>query len=437
MKNSFLLLFFLFLINCSSSSNLEIDVESLKKEGLTILKSKNTQDQSVEEISKIESIILYKNYININISDFIINEFKLFKYFNSSSNAQSLNSNNDAEFNKLNVYNKDLLYFNNFLILVDDEANLIFLDKDLKVFKKFQIHKKNKRHNYIFKFSLIGKNGILYVSDNMGSILAIDINAYKILWRNDFSVPFLSNLAISKNSIFVTNSNGKLFSFDLLTGKQNWSYETGTNTIKSDRSYKITILNNILVFTNDLGNLYAIDLNKRSILWNYITEYSGERTDLDVLQSSNLYIEDNFLYFSTTHGKLVKLDIIQGKQVWKNDFSSNLNLFTTKDHVIIINEEGYFSIFNKLTGTPLFKKNLAKLNSQKKIKNSTFKLNNLYASSEYIYVTTSNGYLIKIDSKNLQNIQYNKISDQIKSKIISINENFYFIGEKNYIYKIK
>ena len=436
MKNSFLL-FFLLLLNCSSPGNLEIDVENLKRDGSTFLKSKDSQYQNFNEVSKIESILLYKKYINISTSNFIINDFKLLKYFNSGSSLKLFNSNKEAEFFKNNIYNKSILYFNDFLIFVDDETNLIILSKDLKILKKIQIHKKNKRQNYIFKFSLIGNNNILYVSDNMGSILAVDISTNKILWRNDFSVPFLSNLAINKNSIFVTNSNGKLFSFDLLTGKQNWSYETGTNTIKSEQSYKITITNNILVFTNDLGSLYAIDLNKNSILWNYIIEHSGERSASDILESSDLYVEENFLYFSTTYGKLVKFDILEGKQIWKNDFSSNLNLLTTRDHVVIINQDGYFSILNKFTGTLLFKKNLAKFDSQKKKRNFGFKLNNLYAGLEHIYVTDSQGYLIKIDTKNLQNIQYIKISDQIKSKIISTNENLYFVGEKNYIYQIK
>jgi len=423
MKNVFILIFFFLLINCSNKKNLEFDIDDLKKDGKIILESKKANLEDDLLVNKIQKIKLYSTDLTENKKKFDL-KFSILK------------SENFSEYMKNNYFKKYILNHDNKIIFIDDESNLFIIDTNFKVLSKFQIYKKKEYKKFILKFSLLVKNNILYVSTNLGKILAFDINKNSILWSNDLNVPFLSNIVSYKDSIFSTNANGKLYSFDMLSGKQNWSYETGTASIKSTNAFKINLKDNILIFSNDLGNIYFINLDSRNVLASYQVPQSTEMTQNNLFEITNFVLEDINLYFASSYGKIIKINIVNGTEVWTNELISNLKLIVNPETIISINERGFINIFDKKSGAILFKKNLIKIISNDKLKVKNSKLNNIFIFLNYILVTTNDGYLISINSANLNDINVKKISNEVKSNVILYNNNLFFIGEKNFIYRV-
>ena len=119
---------------------------------------------------------------------------------------------------------KNILYYKNNLIFIDDYSNIVVVNSDFKIISKYKIYKNSFYENYLLRFSVNVSNDILYVADNMGGIIAYDIIKNSIIWRNNLTVPFLSNILIYNNAVYVLNSNGKLYSFNVINGAQNWSW---------------------------------------------------------------------------------------------------------------------------------------------------------------------------------------------------------------------
>jgi len=303
--------------------------------------------------------------------------------------------------------------------------------------KKYQIHPKSSFDKYPLKFSLVADSGILYIADNLGFILAYDLNNFSLLWKINLSVPFFSNLVIQNKDIFVTNSNGKLFSINKLTGKQNWSFETGTSSLKSHHAFKMAIYNDKLVFSNDLGALYCINLSNQSIAWSINVPESIKKTSGEFLKLSPLVLHNNFLYVVSNYGKFIKVNLNTGEIIWSVDAISYITPILNPSSAIILDENGYLFIIDINNGKVLFKNKLEKFLKLKEKNIKKINSNNMFLASNKIYITTNDGYFFSIDVKNLENIKYKKITDTINSNILVNENNVFFLDNIGTIYKIK
>lgn len=435
MKNRFFFLIFFLLISCNNpNQKFEINIEDLKSEGSVLITNQQLKNEN-NEIFKINSVKLSK-------FEDIKNWY--YPFYSSNNIVPHLNLdinfiiNKTAKFNyhKNNFFKKQVVSNKSKIFYVDDYSNLHIISKDsLELVKKIKLYEKKFSKNYALKFSIILVNEILYLSDNLGSIMAINIENYKILWKKSLIVPFVSNMVFYKNSLYVTNYNGKLYSFDSLTGKQNWSYETGTNTLKNYNSYKIALENNYLIFANDLKYIYCLDLDKQNVIWNFKIKDSSS-VNLENFKLSDLSIKNGLLYFSSNTGIFYKINIQSGQVLWSNNITTSNNFIINSNYIFAVDDEGYFIISNIISGDVLFKKNLRKYFELNKI-NTDVVFNNIFISFDKFYITANNGYFVSLNSKNLNDIKYVKVSNNIVSNIIHQNDSIVFIGENKFIYKIK
>ena len=433
-----LIFFILFLIiSCTPKVNLELDIENLKNEGVVILQNKNLEDVTDEirkisktDINPIKSIADW-GYPNFNSNNLIPN-------INLNINLSIQQDNNFFKNSTNNFYRKEIININNNIIFVDDRATLFILNENFKLVHKFQIHNLKKYKDYPLKFSLVSESDILFISDNLGSIFAYDLKNYKTLWRNELEVPFLSNLALYKNNIFVSNSNGKIYSFNTLSGKQNWSYETGTQTAKSYKAYRVSISNNKLLFSNDFGKITCIDLDKQTVLWSRILQLSTAYQDMNLLELADFVTENNNLYITSSFGRFLKLDLNNGNILWSNNIYSATTIpIINNNSVALITDNGFLNIFDKASGKILYKKNLLNFLHMKKNKNKKNSLNNIFLLSGKFYITTNNGYVFLVNSNDLQFIEYKKLSSSINSNIAISKNAIFFVGNKDAIFKIQ
>lgn len=437
MRTNLIFFLFIIIISCSPKVNLELDIENLKKDGISILQSKNLKfDRS--EVYKISQLATYPVIKNKNWTNPNFNSSTPIPNIELDINFSISKTNNFFKDVKNNFYRKEILSIDKNTIFVDDQSTLFVINEDFKLLNRFKIHNLDKNKGYPLKFSLAWKNNILFISDNLGSILAYDLNFFKIIWRNDLEVPFLSNLALSEKSIFVSNSNGKVYSFDILTGKQNWSFETGTQTAKSHKAYRMSVVNNKLLFSNDFGKITCIDLAKEVLLWSHTLQLATAYHDINLLELADFVVENNNLYITSSFGSFLKLDLNSGKILWSNDiFSTKTTPLINKNTAALVSNDGFLNVLDKTTGKLLYKKNLLKLLRIENIETKNIIPNNIFLLSDKLYITTNNGYFFWADSKNLEAVKYKKISNTISSNISISKQNIFFVGNDDTIFKIQ
>ena len=421
MKFKFLFLFlFLFFISCSSKNELLVDINSFKNQGKQIFFKDSIEDS--KEIFKISSINL-DNKINndsINSKDYSFDEYKLKKLISFG-------------YNKYNNYQKKILVLKNHLYFVDDNGFLNILSLSGKNKKKIQIYPKKQIKGYAVKFYIIENNNYVYIADSLGGMHAYDIINSKIKWKFNLGVPFLSNLVFYKNNIYISNVNGKIFSFSALDGNQNWSYETGSAYVKTENAFKISIKNDILIFSNNLKDLTCIDLQNKRLLWTKSLLPYKIISNQDFFEFSDIIINPKSLIIFTSDNNLFNLDLYTGDINWKKDLSFSKKIQDNNDYLLFVGLDGFFKILNKKNNTVIFSLNLKKYKNHKNEKNF-LEINNILTIGKNIFLTTTDGDLYKISTQNLKNVYYKKITKSISSNIIIYDKFLYFTGDYQYLY---
>jgi outer membrane protein assembly factor BamB len=435
MRTSLIVFICFFFLNCSKKIDLTIDIEQLKNNGVTVLekgKSLATLNDEKELISKInlKTPINFSNWKHPNFNSQNLRQHATFK-----GNFSTVRKKYNFKKAKDNTYQKNIIKVNNKIIYVDDFSNLYILDENLNLITKFKIYKKKLFRKYPLKFSIISSDNFVYLADNFGSVLAFDLVNLKLAWKTELGVPLLSNLVLYKKNLFTTNSNGKIFSVNSTNGKINWSYETGSAGASSYKAYKLAVANDKLLFSNDFADVYCIDLKKQNLLWRLTLERESNYSDVSFLELSNLVIEKNSLFLSSNFGLVLKVNIETGKIIWSNTSNSNILPIVTKNSIILANKNGVVSIFDKISGKLLFRKNLFDILKSNKIKLKKIEVNSLFLASNTIYVSTNRGFFFEINANNLKSITYLKTSRNVQSNLV-FSDSFIYLISKNKIYKI-
>ncbi len=112
-------------------------------------------------------------------------------------------------------------------------------------------------------------NGIVYIGTKEHSTFyAINMSTGKINWQMPAGDYINSSPAVAYGTVYVGAKNGKLYSFDAIYGKQNW---TAINIPGAEVASSPTIANGVVYVGSWNRNVYAINAYNGTILWSTST----------------------------------------------------------------------------------------------------------------------------------------------------------------------
>ena len=398
------IIFFL-ITSCSSKDENLVDLESFAKQGknISLIDQENLNDKEVLAINNLKNIkyTTYKNWPELNLnSNNNINPVKL--------KINKIIKNSNQNISKFVIY-KDQI------IAIDKKSNLYVFDLDLKKKKIKKIYSRKIYKSYNLIFSIIVKKNKVYISDNIGNIHCFDAKNLNLIWKKSFGVPFMSDIKINKNNLYIINSNSKIFSLNTDNGKINWSYETASKNIKDFKSYNIAIFNDKLLFTNDSSEIYCLDLNQNNILWSKILQNENFQNLPLIFKSSPITIDQNGVaYVSTNNGFTYSIEIKSGLVNWAVPVSSTNRLFVSGNYLLSV-EQSNLTILNRTSGKILFNK---KISINKK---NQLVLKSLFIGEKNIFLFDEKGYLVFFDLNDLKKYKVKKFLNKFSNFIILKN----------------
>ena len=196
------------------------------------------------------------------------------------------------------------------------------------------------------KQSLILNNGIVYFSNSIGDVTAVNISNGEIIWQTptQSNVSFgstyflkLSDIISDKNSIFFSNNNNQFFSIDLISGAINWKQDFNSEL-------RPALIGDYLVTISDNGLL--IIMNKKT---GQIIRINNLFKNIKKKRKKNFkpigfLIGKFYIYVSTNNGRILVVNFKEGKieKTLKLDNNKlqrpvyfNKSLYIAKDNSII------------------------------------------------------------------------------------------------------
>ena len=191
----------------------------------------------------------------------------------------------------------------------------------------------------------IDDNKILF-NNSVGDINAVDINTGNLIWitptanKLNLIQPYLlkiSDLVIHDRSVLFSSNNNEFFSLDINTGFINWQQKVNTYirpAIVNDLIFTVTLEGFLVIIDNPTGNMVRVT--------DVFDQFKLKKRN--AIKPVGFSISEKDIFLSTNHGKLLIIDILNGKtkSVLKIDkskisspFFSNNNLYLIKENSII------------------------------------------------------------------------------------------------------
>jgi len=258
----------------------------------------------------------------------------------------------------INLTNGELIWSKNSLSPFNSNIKIIndtFMSIDFdNVIRCFSIEDGNEIWNFKTensfiksqkKLSLVINGEIVYFINNLGDVTALEVNDGKLVWQtptqsnviyqNAFTLEN-SDLVFASNSIYFSNNKNEIFSIDSNSGVIKWK-----QTVNS--SLRPTFAENLIFSVSEEGYVFIIDERSGNILriTNALININDKKNKI---KPTGFVLAKNKIYLSLNNGRLIKIDILSGKQenIFKlagskisRPFIFNNNMYLIKDNSII------------------------------------------------------------------------------------------------------
>ena len=434
MKFFFTAIIFILLSNCSFDNKTGI------WENINDTKSKKTN--KFKDFKKIKSkdiafnnIIIPDKKLKIILDPIKTNLNWLDEYYQNSNNLDNFSYNDTNELifksKKLtkNKTQERLLYKDQNVILVDEKGNVIVYSiQNQQIIFNYNFYKK-KYKNIKKQLNIIIEKNIIYVSDNFGYLYALDYINQKLLWAQDYKVPFRSNLKIFGEKILLADINNSLYLANKTNGKKVKIIPTEEILIKNDFVNSLSFDKDSLFYLNTYGSLYSIDINGK-IKW-FINLNQSLDTNPSNLFYSNPIIHHRGKLIISTNLYLYVINSDTGSTMSKISISTTIKPVISGENLFLITNDNLLVCINLETGEIIYSidinQNISEfLNTKEKSLN----IKALTIVNNDLYLFLNNSYFVKfIPTGKIKSIV--KLSSPPQSLPIFINDSILYLDYKN------
>ncbi len=422
-------IFVVFLSNCSfnSNSNFWTKEKKIKEESknIKIYKINNEKEKLVKEFNTNVKIKLNSKTSNSSFIAKLDNNSGIINYDGGLKKSSKYSFSKIQNFENLEP---EFIFHRKGLIFFNSKGTILNFAKNSKLIWKKNIYtKKEKKLNPILFFASNEKT--LIVTDSIGKYYALNIENGELLWKNNHSSPFNSQIKIYEDRFFTVDYESRLNCFSIKNGNKIWDVSTEESFIKSVKKIFLIIKNNLVIFNNSIGDISAVNINSGKLVWQTPTQNTNIYADSFKLQISELVSDLNSIYFSNNKNEFYSIDLQTGLLNWKQKVNSNIRPTVVENLIFTISLEGFFVILDKNNGniirvTDVF----SNFKKRKKINPSGFIL-----GKKLVYLTTTSGKLILIDIESGKVTKILNIDNEKISRPMVLDKNLYITKNNSII----
>ena len=421
-KLLFTLIIFLLINNCSFNENSKIWENKEKK----INKEKNIKKVFEE---KNRTVSEFNKNLKLNLSKIRINN-KINKNLNNVGSQYyegKLNKAGNFKFSKIqeiDQLNFKPLFLTDGIIYFNKKGTIIKYNNNQKIlWKKNYYSKAEKKLNPKLNFIIDDKN--LLIADSISKYYSINAETGELNWSKYNVYPFNSEIKKYEKNFFVVDYKNTLRCFKISDGSECWNLKTEDTFTISSSKYSLIVVNEKVIFSNSIGDITSVDINTGLINWQLPTQSNDIVYENFTFKNSKIVSDNNNVFFSNNKNQFYSLDLKTGIPNWINKVNSNLTPIIIENLIFTVSNEGYLYVIEKSNGNILRVSDLLKDFKYKKRVN--IKTKGFIIGDDKLYLTISNGYILKVNLETGNVIQLEKASNKSVSKPYIFNKNLFIV----------
>jgi outer membrane protein assembly factor BamB len=319
--------------------------------------------------------------------------------------------------------------FKNSIIMSDDIGTIYSIRINGKVKWKRNIYK--KYYKKIYKnLSFAISDGIIFVSDNIGFVYALEFSTGKIIWIKSQKIPLKSDIKVYENKIYLVNQDNKIICLSVEDGSKVWDYPSLSSFIKLQNLLSLAISDKgELVTLNSSGDLLKFKSSNGLLYWSFDATRSTYTHDSDFFKSSQIVLtDDSIIFFAST--SLFSFNLFNGALNWKHNIYSQNVPIIDGNNVFVVSNDGFFLNLDRKSGLINWSVNTFKILKESKQKTEA---TGVVLASGKLYITTKNGFLIECSASTGKVLRFKKIGDNLVVPPVVSNGSLYLLTENSKI----
>jgi outer membrane protein assembly factor BamB len=170
---------------------------------------------------------------------------------------------------------------------------------------------------------ILYSNGKLYVTNGSRYLVTLDAGNGREVIRKEFpDIVRAKPVMATKDLLLVQTISNQLIAYNVESSKFIWMHEGGIETISAKNQVHPVIHDNSALVSYSSGEVVYLDVHSGIEKWRYTLSSLGD-SSLPNFEPSAIVtlpiISENFAYFATSTGKIIKLNLQTGSPVWIRD----------------------------------------------------------------------------------------------------------------------
>ena len=315
------------------------------------------------------------------------------------------------------------------IFLTDIKGNIkVFSVEKQRVIYEFNFYKK-KFKKLKKNLSFVIEKNIVYISDNIGYLYALNYKTQKLIWAKNFRIPFRSNIKISGDLVILADQNNFLYFINKNNGERLKYIPTEEVIVKNDFINSLALGNQSVFFLNNYGSLYSINKNNFAINW-----FVNLNTSLSI-GTNNLFFSNQIVFnkdkiIISTDPNLYVINSKTGSTLFKMPVTSIVKPIISGKSLFIITKDNLLVCIDLDSGRLNYSidigNEIAKfLKSKQKPINIKF----LSILNNNLFIFLNNSYLVNFNANGKIN-GINKLPSKLETQPIFINDSILYLNKR-------
>ncbi|MFK8040446.1 MAG: PQQ-binding-like beta-propeller repeat protein [Rickettsiaceae bacterium] len=310
-------------------------------------------------------------------------------------------------------------------ILTNDHQIVAFSNTDKKIIWKHKIATfKNQPNSH--SGGVLYINGKLFVTDGSRKLTAINADTgYEIFQKTFPNIIRIQPVLFKEEALLIQTIDNEIFAYDTSNDSILWQYSADSSTLSSHFRFAPIVHDNHLITSDNNGNLISVNIVNMSVAWIFNMEdsYSMIMANLDgKFITCKPEIDNKYLYFATSNGRLVKLDLVSGQISWEANINDVQSMYLLDNYLFITTNARQVIALDISRGDVIWAGNL--YSSEDKT------LRPVEFLRPFISQSYDDDYILNVIGNNgaLYQFSYSDSKFNVEPSIVKITKNIQYIG---------
>lgn len=256
---------------------------------------------------------------------------------------------------------------------------------------------------------ILFSDGKLYVTHGSRNLVILDAVTGHELIRKEFPDIIRSKPVMADDKLLLVQTiSNQLVAYNIKNSKLVWMHEGGIEIISSKNHIHPIVHNGHVLVSYSSGEVVYLNATNGSELWRYSLSNS-ELLGLPSFEPSVIItkpiISVDFTYFATSNGKIVKLNLHDGKEIWVKLAEDIQSMVLHDNSLIVTNNARQIALLSAVDGKVNWTGNLISTKERMSKKPKTVSFLDPFVvkngSNYTVNVIASNGEIYQFTTNNL------------------------------------